>query len=179
MAGLAHQHQHQGYRHHRSSGSTGSVGAGGSGSGGGNEGGGQEGASPIARVRLLSCIPAANPCDTWQQPSVLQLSFTVHLPIRRVVRRCTCCCSTSNAFSLNFRRQSCPVIPTNSRRFALSHTSTNADEPVFLRGHPIAHVTSSFVYPQSRSPPHGPRRSRGRPTSRVARRSTSPILLSH
>ena len=53
MAGLAHehQHQHQGHRHHRSSGPTGSVGApGGSGSGGGNEGG----ASPIARVHLLS-----------------------------------------------------------------------------------------------------------------------------
>jgi len=58
IAGLAHQHQHQGHQHHLSSGSTGSVGAGGSGSGGGNEGG----SNPVAGVRLLSWNTAYTCC---------------------------------------------------------------------------------------------------------------------
>jgi len=84
-----------------------------------------------------------------------------------------------NAFSLNFRRQSCPVIPTNRHHFALAHISTKADESVILRGHP-KYCTCDKQFRLSTEPVSSAQISSlaGRPTSRVARRSTSPILLS-
>lgn len=62
---------------------------------------------------LLHCPPP----DSW-----------IHMTVRLLPQRT--------------RRQSCPVISTNRHCFALAHISTKADEFVFLRGHPIAPVST-------------------------------------